>query len=100
MGRNSYISRKICRDYEKLNHHMLLTLAEKIDGMQRRIEKSADDDMEDSDVDWSEWIDTDLCEDVDIIKDPDYAVQEGVSENSIVTTSVTRKYNLRNRLHH
>ena len=54
--------------------------------------------MEDSDVDWSTWIDTDMPEDVDIVKDPDFILQEEIGENSITTTSITRKYNLRNRL--
>ncbi|RVW37628.1 Protein gamete expressed 1 [Vitis vinifera] len=85
------------RDYEVLNHQMLLTLMEKVNGMQRNIDYSACV-MEDSDVDWSTWIDTDMPEDVDIVKDPDFILQEEIGENSITTTSITRKYNLRNRL--
>lgn len=80
-----------------LNHQMLLTLMEKVNGMQRNIDYSACV-MEDSDVDWSTWIDTDMPEDVDIVKDPDFILQEEIGENSITTTSITRKYNLRNRL--
>ena len=44
---------------------MLLTLIERINGMQRNEELSWDMD---SDVNWSSWIDTDLPEDVTIWK--------------------------------
>ncbi|KAH7533981.1 hypothetical protein FEM48_Zijuj04G0189400 [Ziziphus jujuba var. spinosa] len=84
------------RDYEVLNHQMLQTLIEKVNGMQRE-ELSWDMD---SDVNWSSWIDFDLPEDVNTIEDPDYVAQEEVAENSITTTSTRRKYNLRNRLRH
>ena len=83
---------KSCRDYEVLNHQMLLTLIEQINGMQRNEELSWDMD---SDVNWSSWIDTDLPEDVNNFEDPDYMLREEVGENSIMTTSIRRNYNLR-----
>ena len=39
----------------------------------------------------------DLPEDVNNFEDPDYILPEEVGENSIMTTSITRKYNLRHR---
>ncbi|XP_059451305.1 protein GAMETE EXPRESSED 1 [Corylus avellana] len=83
------------RDYEVLNHQMLLTLIEKVNGMERH--KELDWDV-DSDVNWSKWIDTDLPEDLDNFEDPDYILPEEVGENSIMNTSITREYNLRH--HH
>ncbi|XWS36045.1 hypothetical protein CRYUN_Cryun20dG0049000 [Craigia yunnanensis] len=80
------------RDYEFLNHQMLLTLIEKVNNMHSN--KALSGEM-DSDVDWSYWIDADLPEDVDQLEDPDYIIQEEVGENSITTSSNTRKYNLR-----
>ncbi|KAK9998575.1 hypothetical protein SO802_018178 [Lithocarpus litseifolius] len=85
------------RDYEVLNHQMLLTLIEKINGMQRYKELAWDMD---SDVNWSTWIDTDLPEDVSKFEDPGFIVPEEVGENSIMTTSNTRRYNLRSRQVH
>ncbi|KAF3970990.1 hypothetical protein ACB098_08G160800 [Castanea mollissima] len=82
------------RDYEVLNHQMLLTLIEQINGMQRNEELSWDMD---SDVNWSSWIDTDLPEDVNNFEDPDYILREEVGENSIMTTSIRRNYNLRHK---
>lgn len=85
------------RDYEVLNYQMLQTLIEKVNGMQRQ-ELSWELD---TDVDWSSWIDTDLPEDVNKAEDPDYiAPKEEVGENSITTTTSTRKYNLRRRSRH
>ena len=77
-----------------LNHQMLLTLIEKINGLDRPKELSWDMD---SDENWSTWIDSDLPEDVKNFEDPDYILPEEVGENSIMTTSITRKYNLRHR---
>lgn len=51
----------------------------------------------DSDVNWSTWIDTDLPEDVSKFEDPDFIVPEEVGENSIMTTSIRRNYNLRRK---
>ncbi|XP_030952930.1 protein GAMETE EXPRESSED 1-like [Quercus lobata] len=82
------------RDFEVLNHQMLLTLIEKINGLDRHKELSWDMD---SDENWSTWIDSDLPEDVNNFEDPDCILPEEVGENSIMTTSITRKYNLRHR---
>ena len=73
---------------------MLLTLIEKVNDMQSN--KALSWEM-DSDVDWSSWIDAELPEDVEKLDDPDYIIQEQVGENSITTSSNTRKYNLRQR---
>ncbi|KAL3520932.1 hypothetical protein ACH5RR_019081 [Cinchona calisaya] len=84
------------RDFEVLNHQMLLTLMEKVNWMQKQRELSWDTDA-DSGVNWSSWIDTDVSDDVDKLKDPDYLYHEEVGENSVETTSITKRYNLRNR---
>lgn len=88
---------KSCRDYEVLNHQMLLTLIEKINGMERQKELPWDLD---SDINWSTWIDTDIPDDADNLEDPDYILPEEVAENSIVTSSITRKYDLRSHCRH
>ncbi|KAJ9565136.1 hypothetical protein OSB04_001102 [Centaurea solstitialis] len=79
------------RDYETLNHQMLQSLIDKVNGMQGNKQLLSDDD---SDVDWSEWVDEDLPEDE--LEDLDYMLPEHVGEASI-TTSVSRDYNLRDR---
>lgn len=84
------------RDYETLNHQMLLTLVEKFNVMQKHKELSQDID---SDDEWSAWIDTDLPEDVDKLEDPDFMIPEEVGENSIVSSTTARRYNLRSRHH-
>ncbi|KAL7122482.1 hypothetical protein ACP275_01G048400 [Erythranthe tilingii] len=87
------------RDYEVLNHHMLLTLMEKINSMQGNKNKeliSWEMDNE-SDVDWSSWVDTELPEDVDLLEDPDYLLPEEVGDNSSITSSYAKRYNLRRR---
>ncbi|KAK9139781.1 hypothetical protein Scep_009462 [Stephania cephalantha] len=81
------------RDYEVLNHKMLLTLLEKLNIMEGN---KMELEME-SETNFSSWIDTELPEDVDVHEDPDYVWQEEVGENSIATTSITRKYELRPR---
>ncbi|KAL3523698.1 hypothetical protein ACH5RR_016532 [Cinchona calisaya] len=84
------------RDFEVLNHQMLLKLNNKVNWMQKEREMSWGTDA-DSDVDWCSWLDTDLPEDVDKLKDPDYVYLEEVGENSVETTSISKRYNLRNR---
>ncbi|XWS47346.1 hypothetical protein CRYUN_Cryun14cG0144600 [Craigia yunnanensis] len=83
------------RDYEMLNHQMLLTLIEKVNSIPKNSGLSWDTD---SDVDSSSWIDTELPDDVDNLKDPDYMLlvpEEESEENSIETSSLSRKYDLR-----
>lgn len=77
------------RDYDVLNHHMLLMLMEKINGMQTSNKLTWDSD---SDMNWASWINSELSED---IEDSDYVLPEEIGENSITTTSTARKYNLR-----
>lgn len=81
----------IFRDYEVLNHQMLLTLSEKVNCIQGEGKHSWDTG---SDIDLSEWIDTDLPDEVDSSEDPEYPLP---MEGS-VTTYVKRDYNLRPRL--
>lgn len=78
---------------------MLTTLIDKVNWMEKNRNSSwqANDMDEDDDIIWSKWIDTDVTEDVDKLEDPDYFIQEEVGENSITTSSNTRRYNLRRR---
>lgn len=73
---------------------MLLTLVEKFNVMQKHKELTQDMD---SDDEWSAWVDKDLPEDVDKLEDPDFMIPEEVGENSIVSSTTTRRYNLRSR---
>ncbi|XP_015963413.1 protein GAMETE EXPRESSED 1-like [Arachis duranensis] len=82
------------RDYEKLNHELLLTLVEKVNGMQ--MQKELLD--EDSDINWLQWINTDLSDDDDCLDDPSYTIPEQIGEYSI-TSSSDMRYNLRRRSH-
>ncbi|KAL4567279.1 hypothetical protein LXL04_022858 [Taraxacum kok-saghyz] len=63
------------RDYETLNHHMLQSLIEKVNGIQGS--KKLCDDEDESDVDWSSWVDFDLPEDE--VEDVDYMLPEKVT---------------------
>lgn len=81
------------KDYETLNHQMLLTLINKVNSMQKLNDLSWDLDT-DYDEDWSQLIDADLPDDVNCLDDPDYILPEEVAENSII---VTKNYNLRSR---
>ncbi|TKY47375.1 GAMETE EXPRESSED 1 [Spatholobus suberectus] len=80
------------KDYETLNHQMLLTLINKVNSMQKQKELSWDLDIDYED--WSEWIDADLPDDVNCLDDPDYILPEEVAKNSI---TATKNYNLRSR---
>ncbi|OVA03864.1 hypothetical protein BVC80_1321g4 [Macleaya cordata] len=83
------------RDYEMLNHQMLLTLIDKVNTMESK--KLMSLEME-SDINLSSWIDEDLSEDENNFVDPDFILPEEVAENSITTNSISRKYDLRPRL--
>ncbi|XP_057799025.1 LOW QUALITY PROTEIN: protein GAMETE EXPRESSED 1-like [Salvia miltiorrhiza] len=85
------------RDYEVLNHEMLVTLMEKVNSMQRSKEMVAWETDVESEVNWRSWVDTELTEDVQLLEDPDYVLPEEVEENSSVSTSHTKRYNLRRR---
>jgi hypothetical protein len=82
-----------------MNYQMLLTLVN--NNIQNRKESSWEYDSDDNDMDWSQWIDSDLSDDVNCLEDPDFIIPEEVAENSITTSSATKNYNLRsrNRLH-
>ncbi|XP_031107502.1 protein GAMETE EXPRESSED 1-like [Ipomoea triloba] len=86
------------RDYEILNHQMLLTLIEKVNGIQKHKELPWEMESDsDSEVNWSLWVDTELPDDVDKLEDPDYILLEEVAENPGMNNALTRRYNLRNR---
>ncbi|XP_047168769.1 protein GAMETE EXPRESSED 1-like [Vigna umbellata] len=80
------------KDYETLNHQMLLTLMNKVNTMQNQKELLCD--MDTDYEDWSEWIDADLPDDVNSLHDPDYIPPEDVTDNSI---TAMKNYNLRSR---
>ncbi|KAL8550118.1 hypothetical protein ACS0TY_008808 [Phlomoides rotata] len=82
------------RDYEMLNHQILLGLIDKVNGIERNKGLQYD---EDSDVNWSCWVDSELPEDVTKSEDPDYIFAEEIGENSLENSSVVKRYNLRNR---
>ncbi|KAF6168043.1 hypothetical protein GIB67_011428 [Kingdonia uniflora] len=84
----------LLEDYEVLNHNMLVSLIEKVKAMEQH--KYLPLDME-SDIDMVSWIDQELPEDVDNSEDPDYMYREEIGENSITTSSLSRKYDLRPR---
>ena len=78
------------RDFERLNYEMLQDLINKV--------KSWDTD---SDVDSSQWIDTEIHDGIDNLKDSDYlpSKEKDTGESSNATSLATRKYNLRGRCH-
>jgi len=75
---------------------MLLTLINQFNNKQKAKQSSCDFATAD-DVDWSQWIDTDLPDDVNCLDDPDFTIPEEVAENSITTSTTTKSYNLRPR---
>ncbi|KAL9993846.1 hypothetical protein Hdeb2414_s0975g00970121 [Helianthus debilis subsp. tardiflorus] len=79
------------RDYETLNYEMLQSLIEKVNGMQGKKQFLCEDD-DDSDVDWSSWVDKDISDNE--LEDLDYRMPpEQLDKASIIP----RAYNLRNR---
>ncbi|KAG6389633.1 hypothetical protein SASPL_151105 [Salvia splendens] len=86
------------RDYEVLNHEILMTLMEKVNSMQRSKEMVAWDTDVEREMNWRSWVDTELTEDVQLLEDPDYVLPEEFDEsNSSVTTLHTKSYNLHRR---
>lgn len=83
------------RDYEVLNHEMLVMLMEKVNGMQRNKEVAAWETDVDSDVNWCSWVDAELTEDVQLLEDPDYLLPQQVEDNS--SLNINNRYNLRRR---
>jgi hypothetical protein len=69
----------------------------KVNSMQKQKEMSWD--MHTDYVDWSEWVDADLPDDVNCLDDPDFIIPEEVAENSITTSTTSKNYNLRSRKH-
>lgn len=68
------------RDYEAMNHQMLVSLMEKVNSILRR-EKEVEDELPGH---------------VDCIEDPDYVLPEITGENLIMSIP-ERRYNLRRR---
>ncbi|GER57649.1 gamete expressed protein 1 [Striga asiatica] len=86
------------RDYEVLNHQMLLTLMEKVNIMQGGKGLLSWDDMDaESEVNWSSWVDTELPEEVNLSEDPDYLLPKEIEDDSSMSSSNTKRYNLRRR---
>lgn len=81
------------RDYEMLNHQMLVTLMEKVNSMQRNKESLTWETDVESEVNWCSWMDAELTEDVQLLEDPDYLLPEEVEDNS----QLAKRYNLRRR---
>lgn len=87
-----------CRDYDVLNHQILLGLVDKVNGMQSKREISWDDEDTESEVDWTSWVDTDLTDDDDNLGDPDYKIPLENKGSPVITSSMTRRlYNFRPR---
>ncbi|KAG7534338.1 hypothetical protein ISN45_Aa08g019040 [Arabidopsis thaliana x Arabidopsis arenosa] len=85
------------RDYEVLNHQILLRLVDKVNDMQSKKDLSYDEDTE-SEVDWTSWVDTDLTDDDDNLGDPDYKIPLVIKDSPVTTSSMTRRlYNFRPR---
>nr|XP_009405055.1 PREDICTED: protein GAMETE EXPRESSED 1 [Musa acuminata subsp. malaccensis] len=88
------------RDYEILNHQLLLTLVEKVRIMEQNEGNKFLAFGSESDISVSQysWMYDELPEDIDDKVDPDYILpEEEVGENSITVISDSRKYNLRPR---
>ncbi|XP_047310937.1 protein GAMETE EXPRESSED 1-like [Impatiens glandulifera] len=80
------------RDYEVLNHAMLLNIMDKINnGVGLRENKEI---CYDSDEDWKYAIGKEYKEDEDELNDPDFLLE---GDNSVSTSSLTKRYNLRYR---
>ena len=67
----------------------------KLNSMQ--VQKELPWDLHTDYVDWSQWVDTDLPDDVNCLDDPDFVLPEEVGENSITASTTTKSYNLRPR---
>ncbi|KAL3613805.1 hypothetical protein CASFOL_041879 [Castilleja foliolosa] len=90
------------RDYEMMNHKMLMTLMEKVNDMHgNKKELLTWDGDGDSEVNWSSWVNDELAEEVDLLEDPDYLlpkeVEDDDDDDSSVTSSSNKRYNLRRR---
>lgn len=68
--------RLLRRDYEYLNHQMLQTLLEKVNGLQRNKELAWESESE-SDVDWPSWMHRELQEEIDDFEDPNHLISDG-----------------------
>jgi len=75
---------------------MLRTLINQFNNVEKAKQSSWDFTTAD-DVDWSQWIDTELSDDVNSLDDPEFTIPEEVAENSITTSTTTKSYNLRPR---
>ncbi|XP_010449695.1 PREDICTED: protein GAMETE EXPRESSED 1-like [Camelina sativa] len=87
------------RDYDVLNHQILLGLVDKVNNMVSKREISWDEEDTESEVDWTSWIDTDLTDDDENLGDCDFQIPQVIKNKPDITSSTMtgRVYNLRPR---
>jgi hypothetical protein len=106
------------RDYEVLNHGLLQTLVEKVRALEenaggRALSYGSESEEEEESLRDYSWVFDELTDEVDSKMDPTYVLPperspptrrrngivaaEEIGENSIMASSVSRKYNLRPR---
>ncbi|XP_011625339.1 protein GAMETE EXPRESSED 1 [Amborella trichopoda] len=86
------------RDYEVLNHQMLLTVVEKLNAMEAYTEKKKLSIGTNNDTKFLSWINKELQEDESLDDDPDYIPILHDEEESVSTITL-KTYNLRPRKH-
>ncbi|XP_016648988.1 PREDICTED: protein GAMETE EXPRESSED 1-like [Prunus mume] len=81
------------KDYGRLNHDMLQVLTEEVMSLRQnaKLEWESDDES-----DWSTFVDKDVPDGFENLKDPNH-LQEEVGDNLYAITSCTGRYNLRSR---
>lgn len=84
---------EIFRDYGRLNHDMLQVLTEEVMSLRKNAELEWESDDE---SDWSTFVDKDVPDGIENLKDPNH-LQEEVGDNLYAITSCTGRYNLRSR---
>lgn len=84
---------EIFRDYEMLNYNMLQNLTEEVTNLRKNAALSWESDDE---SDWSTFVDKDVSDGIENLKDPNYFHEE-VGDNSHTISSLTGRYNLRSR---
>ncbi|CAB4304543.1 unnamed protein product [Prunus armeniaca] len=84
---------KLPLDYGRLNHDMLQVLTEEVMSLRKnaKLEWESDDES-----DWSTFVDKDVPDGFENLKDPNH-LQEEVGDNLYAITSCTGRYNLRSR---
>ncbi|XP_010422541.1 PREDICTED: protein GAMETE EXPRESSED 1-like [Camelina sativa] len=87
------------RDYDVLNHQILLGLVDKVNNILSKREMSWDEEDTESEVDWTSWVDTDITDDDKNLGDADFKTPQVIKNKPDITSStMTRRvYNLRPR---